>query len=83
MDATTTLVWVYCDADTMHTYVRHRGAARDAAKLADWPAYLDSIDVDFRPATPHLMIDNSASSTPLQDQAKELLKAVLNHSRDT
>lgn len=82
MDAVTTLVWVYCDADTMHTYIRHRGAARDAAKLADWPAYLNVINVDFRPATPHLVINNSASSTPLQDQAKELLKAVLDRSRN-
>lgn len=77
MEATTTLVWVHCDADTMHAYIRHRGAARDAAKLADWPGWLARINVDFRPVASHIVIDNSASSAPLQNQAQELLKSVL------
>jgi predicted kinase len=77
MHATTTLVWVHCDADTMHTYLRHRGAARDAAKLADWPAYLSSIDVDFRPPVAHHVIDNSAAAAPLQGQARQLIRDVL------
>ena len=77
MNATVTVVWVYCDADTMHTYIRHRGAARDSVKLADWPGYLAGIDVDFRPPVDHQRIDNSASSVPLQDQAKNLLHAVM------
>jgi DNA-binding transcriptional regulator YhcF (GntR family) len=72
-----TFVWVYCDADTMHTYLRHRGAARDAAKLADWQTYLAGIDIEFRPKVPHILIDNSASSTPLQDQAKALVQAII------
>jgi DNA-binding transcriptional regulator YhcF (GntR family) len=76
-NATTSFVWVYCDQDTMHTYIRHRGAARDAAKLADWPGYLASIDIEFRPIGPHYVIDNSASSEPLQSQARNLLKAIL------
>lgn len=76
MNAATTLVWVYCDVDTMHTYLRHRGAARDAAKLAGWLDYLSSIDVGFRPPAPHFVIDNCASSIPLQSQAKELLQNV-------
>ncbi|MEJ3745180.1 GntR family transcriptional regulator [Actinomycetes bacterium KLBMP 9797] len=76
-DAVTTLVWVYCDADTMHTYIRRRGAARDAAKLSDWPGWLARINTDFRPSGEHLVIDNSASSSPLQDQAQELLKRIL------
>lgn len=77
MTATTTIVWVSCDEDTMLTYIRRRGAARDSVKLADWPAYLKTIDVDFRPPSPHILIENSASSAPLQAQAKELLRAVL------
>jgi DNA-binding transcriptional regulator YhcF (GntR family)/predicted kinase len=81
MNATMTMVWVYCDADTMHTYLRHRGAARDAFKLADWPGYLATIDLDFRPPAPYLSIDNSASSVPLQDQAKQLLHAVTEGNR--
>lgn len=77
MNATISVVWVYCDVDTMHTYLRHRGAARDAGKLTDWPSYLGSIDIDFRPIGAHTVIDNSASSEPLQDQARALLKSIL------
>lgn len=71
--ATVHVVWVHCDAETMHTYVRHRGAARDTAKLVDWDSYLASIDIDFRPNVPHFLIDNSASSDPLQPQAREVI----------
>lgn len=76
LGAVTTLVWVDCDAESMHTYLRHRGAARDAGKLANWREYLDDIDLDFRPPAPHLVIYNSASSEPLQSQARALLKQV-------
>lgn len=75
--ATLTLVWLYCDPDTMHTYVRHRGAARDAAKLADWDGYLAGIDLELRPPVPHVVVDNSASSEPLQDQARALIGGVV------
>jgi DNA-binding transcriptional regulator YhcF (GntR family)/predicted kinase len=75
--AITTLVWVHCDADTMHRYMRQRGAARDAVKLADWPKYLDSIDLDMRPPVPHEAVDNSSSSTPLQAQATALIERIL------
>jgi predicted kinase len=77
LGAATTIVWVYCDASTMRTYLRHRGAARDAVKLGDWPGYLGSIDLEVRPPVPHIVVDNSASNVPLQDQADELLKTVL------
>ncbi|MFY1652467.1 GntR family transcriptional regulator [Solwaraspora sp. WMMB762] len=77
MEATVNLVWVYCDVLTMHTYIRSRGAARDAAKLAHWTGYLESIDVETRPDAPHHLIDNSASSTPLQVQARHMLKTIL------
>ncbi|AEA23383.1 transcriptional regulator, GntR family [Pseudonocardia dioxanivorans CB1190] len=77
MNAHLTLVWVYCDAETMLTYIRHRGAARDASKIEDWPAYLTSLDLQFRPPGDHYLIDNSASGEPLQTQAKALLAAAL------
>ncbi|GAA3226016.1 AAA family ATPase [Actinocorallia longicatena] len=76
-NATTSLVWVYCDPDTMNTYIRHRGAARDAHKLAHWQEYLAGVDVQFRPAGAHFVVDNSASSEPLQAQAREVLKSIL------
>ncbi|GAA3618387.1 hypothetical protein GCM10022223_38930 [Kineosporia mesophila] len=76
----TTFLWVYCDPETMHRYMRQRGAARDATKLADWPAYLESIDLDMRPQGPFELIDNSASSSPLQVQASALVDKVLRAS---
>lgn len=74
------IVWVSCDPDTMHTYLRHRGAARDAAKLADWSAYLRAIDLEFRPPVPHVVVDNSASSPPLQSQADALIQSMVRHT---
>jgi predicted kinase len=70
------VIWVRCDADTMRTYIRHRGAARDAAKLADWNAWIGGVDLDFRPMIEHSVIDNSADSRPLQDQAAEFLSRI-------
>src|SRR5699024_3968015 len=40
LDTQLARAWVRCDAESMHTYLRRRGAARDAAKLADWKTYL-------------------------------------------
>lgn len=77
LDATVTVIWVYCDADSMNTYIRHRGAARDMSKLDNWPLYLDSIDIDFRPPVPHEVVDNSASGVvPLQVQARKLINRI-------
>jgi DNA-binding transcriptional regulator YhcF (GntR family)/predicted kinase len=72
-----TLVWVRCDSPTMLTYLRHRGAARDAAKLAAWPAYLQGIDPAFAPAGPHIIAHNSANSEPLQSQAERILQSLV------
>lgn len=71
------VAWVYCDPETMHTYLRHRGAARDASKLADWPGYLNAIDTEFRPATDHFLVDNSVDSEPLRDQAQRLISTTM------
>jgi DNA-binding transcriptional regulator YhcF (GntR family)/predicted kinase len=70
------VVWMACDVDTMHTYVRHRGAARDAAKLSGWSDYVATIDPDFRPLVEHVVVDNSSSARPLRDQAGEFLGKV-------
>jgi hypothetical protein len=62
----------------MHTYLRHRGAARDASKLADWPHYLSAINTEFRPAVDdHFLVDNSVDSEPLRDQAKRLINTTM------
>lgn len=75
--AKVTIAWMHSDAETMQTYLRHRGAARDSAKLADWTKYLTQVDADLRPCAPHVVVENSASSEPLQSQAKRLLARVL------
>jgi predicted kinase len=71
--ARTTFVWMHCDAETMHTYLRRRGAARDSGKLNTWSEYLARVDIAFRPAFPHVIVNNSADSQPLQSQAATLL----------
>lgn len=73
MNARLYTIWVRCDLDSMHTYLKRRGAARDAHKLANWADYLNNIDTDFTPAMPHIIVNNSLSSQPLQDQAKNLI----------
>lgn len=70
------LVWVQCDPESMHTYIRRRGAARDAAKLSNWSNYVANLDLDFRPPGEHVIVENSLSSRPLQEQAVELVKQV-------
>lgn len=78
LTARMSLVWVHCDAETMHMYLRGRGAARDGGKLANWTNYLANITIGFRPNGPHFVIENSGSSTPLQQQAKDLIATLTN-----
>jgi DNA-binding transcriptional regulator YhcF (GntR family)/predicted kinase len=66
--------WIKCDVETMHTYIRHRGAARDAGKLANWDTYAAGLTIDLEMPVPHVVIDNSADAPPLQDQAEQLLR---------
>lgn len=77
LSATVTVVWVYCDAESMRTYLKHRGAARDAWKLAHWGEYLGRIDLGFRPPINHQVVDNSLGGRPLQDQAADLLHQII------
>jgi DNA-binding transcriptional regulator YhcF (GntR family)/predicted kinase len=76
LKATTSLVWIHCDAETMHTYLRHRSAPRDAYKLSNWPSYLDGTNLSFRPPEPFMLVENSASSEPLKVQAARLIKTL-------
>jgi predicted kinase len=70
------IIWVRCDAPSMLSYLKHRGAARDAWKLENWNEYLAGINLDLRPSLPHQVIDNSADAAPLQEQAAKALKAM-------
>ncbi|MFI9449211.1 AAA family ATPase [Amycolatopsis sp. NPDC052450] len=73
LGAELTIVWVFCDAETMHTYVQHRNAPRDATKLEDWNKYMEGVDVDFRPPVPHVVIDNSVAGEVMIEQARRLI----------
>lgn len=77
MAAQAVFVWVKCEADSMHTYIRRRGAARDTAKLANWSEYVSGLDMDFHPPVDHLRVENSLDSRPLQEQAVQLVKEVM------
>ncbi|MQY19343.1 hypothetical protein NRB20_24280 [Nocardia sp. RB20] len=68
------VVWVQCDADSMYSYVKRRGAIRDTWKLNHWKEYIDGgVNVNFRPPWPHTIIANNRDSEPLQLQTKEFL----------
>jgi len=74
--ASVTVVWVTCDAESMHAYLRGRGAPRDAHKLGAWDEYLASIDLAFRPIVDHVVINSSAGADPLQTQAERLVARI-------
>jgi predicted kinase len=74
--AAVTVVWIRCDADSMRSYLRHRGAARDRWKLTQWDEYLSGVDLEFVPPFEHELVDNSSGSRPLQDQAAEILQRI-------
>lgn len=69
-------VWIRCDLETMHTYLRNRGAARDNGKLQDWKTYAAGLDLDFAPPIGHAIIDNSTGAEPLTAQAGALLESI-------
>ncbi|MGW4720591.1 GntR family transcriptional regulator [Nocardia sp. NPDC004260] len=80
-DAIPMFVWVQCSIDTMHMYLKKRGAGRDAHKLAHWDEYVANLDLDFRPRTEHVLIDNDPGSEPLKTQAKRLVDSFRSESR--
>ena len=49
-----------------------RAIANSMERLA---CYLQGVDQDFTPTLPYAVIDNSLSSPPLQEQARDLLTA--------
>ncbi|NQE71549.1 AAA family ATPase [Nocardia gamkensis] len=75
-DVDATFVWVRCSLDTMLMYLRRRGAARDAWKLANWATYSSHLNLEFRPAVEHLLIDNDPDSEPLRTQAQRLIEGI-------
>lgn len=72
------VVWVACDAESMRAYIKRRDARRDDWKLANWDSYLASINLNFRPDFPHVVVDNSLGyGRPLRDQVKDLISSLV------
>ncbi|OQQ13091.1 ATPase [Streptomyces sp. M41(2017)] len=70
-------VWVRCDEESMREYITFRSAARDAWKLQRWDEYMATIDLDLRPAVPHLVVDNRlGTAVSLADQARQAMGTV-------
>ena len=70
-------LWVRCDAESMREYITFRSAARDAWKLQRWEEYAATIDLELRPAVPHLVVDNRmGAAVSLADQARQAIGAV-------
>ncbi|MEV0462259.1 GntR family transcriptional regulator [Nocardia tengchongensis] len=77
LDADMSVIWIQCDADSMQTYIKRRGAIRDTWKLGHWSDYLArDVDEEFRPPWPHTIVSNSRDSEPLQAQAKSFLRSL-------
>lgn len=74
--AEVSVIWIRCDAESMRTYLRHRGAARDSWKLSHWDEYLSGLDLSFAPPVEHHIVENSEGSRPLQVQAAEILQRI-------
>jgi pimeloyl-ACP methyl ester carboxylesterase/predicted kinase len=77
------LIWVKCDPASMHAYLVRRGATRDAAKLAAWDHYLEGVDLDYQPAAPYHLVDNSQGGRPLEGQAAELVARATGQTQTT
>jgi hypothetical protein len=70
-------VWVRCDEESMREYIGFRSAARDAWKLQRWDEYMATIDLELRPAVPHLVVDNRlGTAVTLADQARQAMRAM-------
>jgi predicted kinase/DNA-binding XRE family transcriptional regulator len=73
LNAVLSIVWVKCDMESMHDYIRYRGASRDAWKLANWDDYLATIDPEFEPRFPHYVVDNRLNAAvALAEQARHV-----------
>ncbi|MGW2698539.1 AAA family ATPase [Streptomyces sp. NPDC001340] len=74
---TVAVVWMLCDLDTMREYIGFRSAARDSWKLRNWDEYAATIDLDLRPAVPHLVVDNRlGAAISLTDQVRQVFGTV-------
>lgn len=71
-------LWVDSDVESMRERLISRNASRDTWKLAHWPMYVNGINLDLRPVTPHHLIDNRVTaSRPLAEQVEAVAQRFL------
>jgi predicted kinase len=71
------VVWVASDVPSMRARLTSRGADRDMWKLANWEAYLETVDPGMFPHCEHIVVDNRVDAAlPLADQVKAIAESV-------
>ncbi len=71
---TVRLVWVRSDQDTLRHRLYARGLERDAAKLAEFEDFCQSMRLGTAPAAPHRTVDNRlAAAASLRDQVAAIV----------
>ena len=67
------LVWLQVDAPTLRARLTARGDPRDAAKLADFAAFVAATRPGQAPPVRHCAVDNSATATGSLEEAVQRL----------
>lgn len=67
------VVWVASDLPSMRARLTARAADRDVWKLANWDAYVGSVDAEMSPGREHVVVDNCIEADlPLVDQVQAI-----------
>jgi len=69
------LVWVRSDAATLRRRLAERGSGRDAAKLANFASFTQSMHLGAEPEAPHATIDNRLTAAATLDEQVAALVA--------
>jgi predicted kinase len=76
--AAVALVWLHAPADLLLARLAARGAARDAAKLADPGSWLREVEPETPPVVPHVAVD---ALQPADEAAASILRELAERDR--